>query len=177
MVSAVGSSSPERSSISSMGMWSACSRRQRRVSQSWRTSSSTSGSGCDRRAFNSVGVSSPFMVRSPPPRTISRRAAIVGEEDRRLRGDFDLHVVAQLEAASYEGGGDHLDLDGAAGNAHVIELARALEDVRGDRARDAARSECSLLDSERLRTEAEQRGGAHRPAMLTRSYGHPRPTL
>src|SRR5262249_28375032 len=103
--------------ISSMGIWRACSRRQRRVSQSWRTSRSTSGSGCPRRAFNSAGESSVFMDACPPPRTISRPTSIVGEQDRRLRRDLHFDVVAQLEAASNEGGGDHLDLDDPPGNA------------------------------------------------------------
>src|SRR5215510_6240462 len=139
-----------------MGMWRACSRRQRRVSQSWRTSRSTSGSGCPRRVFNSVGESSVLMVGCPPPRTISRRTAVVGEQDGRLRRDLYLHVVAQLEGASAEGGGDHLDLDGAPGNAHVVELARALEHVRGHCAGNAAGGERGLLHPEGLGPETEQ---------------------
>src|SRR5215470_19128691 len=128
-----------------MGMCTALSSLQSRVSQSWRTSRSTMGSRWSSRAFNSAGVSSSLMGERPPGATISCRGALVGEQDGGLGRHLDPDVVAQPKAPPDEGGGDHLDLDGPAGNGDVVELARAFEDLRGHRARDAAGRALGLL--------------------------------
>src|SRR3979490_614213 len=133
-----------------MGMCRELSSLQSRVSPSWRTSRSTGGSRPARRCFSWAGDNSVLMAESPPGATISCRGGLLGEQDGSLGRDLDPALVAPLEAATQGGGRDHRDPDGSAGNGHVIELARALEDLRGHRARDAAGRPLGLLDAKRL---------------------------
>src|SRR6266852_1180011 len=80
-ISSAALSSSVLSSISSMGMWTAFSSRQSLVSQSWRTSRSTSGARSSRRVFSSAGVSS-LIIFQPSPRR-SPRLRLVGSVSAR----------------------------------------------------------------------------------------------
>src|SRR5216684_843490 len=173
-ISSAELSSSVLSSISSMGMCTAFSSRQSLVSQSWRTSRSTTGARSSRRALSSAGVSSLFMNSILRPRRLSRGGPLVGEEDGSLGGHLDLDLIAQAEAPAHEGRGDHLDPDRRPGNADVVELARALEHVAGHCAWNASGGEGGLLHPQRLGPETEKGARARRPGVRAGGDGQAR---